>query len=345
MISDEIYMKRALQLAELGGVHVAPNPLVGAVIVYNHQIIGEGYHTFFGGPHAEVNAVEAVENKRLLQESTIYVTLEPCSHFGKTPPCANLLVECGFKRVVIAMKDPFSKVDGNGIALLQQAEIEVKIGVLEKEAKILNKRFLTFHQKNRPYITLKWAQSKDHFIAPLNSKGQPFWISQPETQILTHQLRATEQAILVGRKTIEVDNPSLTTRAFHGPNPIRIILDPELKIPIESKTLIDNNKTLIFNNLKNENINQITYAKIENFNVEMILKKMVEFNVVSVIVEGGAHTLNQFIESDLWDEALVITGDLLINEGIQAPVFLKKPETIIQYQKDILSWYVNPLNS
>ncbi len=242
MVSDEKYMLRALQLAGSGGVAVAPNPLVGAVIVLNNRIIGEGYHRQYGEAHAEVNAVNSVEDPSVLNEATIYVTLEPCSHFGKTPPCADLLVKHRFKRVVIAQIDPFAEVSGRGIERLRNAGIQVDCGILEEAAKELNKRFLTFHMKKRPFVTLKWAQTRDGFIdrdrSETNAKGIQ-WISQPETQVYTHHLRSTEQAILVGWKTVENDNPSLTTRAFHGKNPLRIVIDPQLKAPKNARLFTD----------------------------------------------------------------------------------------------------------
>ncbi|WP_343604518.1 bifunctional diaminohydroxyphosphoribosylaminopyrimidine deaminase/5-amino-6-(5-phosphoribosylamino)uracil reductase RibD [Fluviicola sp.] len=344
MNPDEQYMQRALQLARLGGVSVAPNPLVGAVIVYQDQIIGEGYHQQFGEAHAEVNAVNSVENRALLEHATIYVTLEPCSHFGKTPPCADLLVRSKFKRVVIAQIDPFSEVAGRGIEKLQQAGIQVDCGILEQEAKELNKRFMTFHTKKRPFVTLKWAQTRDGFIdrdrSAENQTGIN-WISQPETQVITHQLRTTEQAILVGWKTVQNDNPSLTARAFAGKNPIRIVIDPELKAPQQATLFTDGQKTIVFNRLEEKTRDSVHYLKLDDFSPEAILAALYRLQISSVLIEGGTFTLTQFIESGLWDEALVITGQNEFGVGIKAPVLAKTADHQTSFGQDVLHYFHN----
>lgn len=344
MNDDQRYMLRALQLAKLGGVSVAPNPMVGAVIVHNSQIIGEGYHQKYGEAHAEVNAVNSVKDKTLLREATIYVTLEPCSHFGKTPPCADLLIRSEFKRVVIAQVDPFSEVAGRGIEKLKAAGIRVDCGILEKEAKQLNKRFITFHSRKRPFITLKWAQTKDDFIDSDRSQKQEtgiHWISQPETQVITHKIRSTEQAILVGWPTIQNDNPSLTTRAFKGPNPIRVVIDPQLRAPKNATVFTDGTKTLILNQLENKTVDETRYIRLENLNVNTILETLFQNGISSVLVEGGAHTLNQFIQSGLWDEAVVITGENEFKSGLKAPVISKNPLRTIRFGKDQLHYFQN----
>ncbi|AEA45290.1 bifunctional diaminohydroxyphosphoribosylaminopyrimidine deaminase/5-amino-6-(5-phosphoribosylamino)uracil reductase RibD [Fluviicola taffensis] len=341
---DEKYMLRALQLAKSGGISVAPNPLVGAVIVHNQQIIGEGYHQKYGEAHAEVNAVNSVKDKSLLSESTIYVTLEPCSHFGKTPPCADLLVHSQFKRVVIAQIDPFSEVAGRGIEKLKNAGIQVDCGILESEAKELNKRFITFHTKKRPFITLKWAQTKDGFIDRDRSQDKEIginWISQPETQVITHQMRSTEQAILVGWKTIQNDNPSLTTRVFTGPNPIRIIIDPNLKAPKNATIFTDGLKTVVFNKTEEKTINSIQYVRLESIDSKSILRKLHELQINSVIIEGGAFTLTQFIDSSNWDEALIIVGENQFKTGIKAPILPQIPYKSIQFGKDKINYFKN----
>lgn len=337
-------MLRALQLAKSGGISVAPNPLVGAVIVHNQQIIGEGYHQKYGEAHAEVNAVNSVKDKSLLSESTIYVTLEPCSHFGKTPPCADLLVHSQFKRVVIAQIDPFSEVAGRGIEKLKNAGIQVDCGILESEAKELNKRFITFHTKKRPFITLKWAQTKDGFIDRDRSQDKEIginWISQPETQVITHQMRSTEQAILVGWKTIQNDNPSLTTRVFTGPNPIRIIIDPNLKAPKNATIFTDGLKTVVFNKTEEKTINSIQYVRLESIDSKSILRKLHELQINSVIIEGGAFTLTQFIDSSNWDEALIIVGENQFKTGIKAPILPQIPYKSIQFGKDKINYFKN----
>lgn len=343
-MTDEKYMQRALQLARLGGIAVAPNPLVGAVIVLNDEIIGEGYHRRFGEAHAEVNAVNSVEDQSLLENATIYVTLEPCSHFGKTPPCTDLLVRSKFKRVVIAQVDPFSEVAGRGIEKLRNAGIQVDCGILEQEAIELNKRFITLHTKKRPYVTLKWAETRDGFIdrdrTAENQRGIN-WISQPETQVITHQLRTSEQAILVGWKTVLNDDPSLTARAFAGKNPVRIVIDPELKAPKNAAVFTDGQKTLVFNRLEEKIQDSVQYLKLENFSPEGILSRLYELQIHSVLIEGGTFTLTRFIESGLWDEALVITGQAVFGSGIQAPVLAKQTTQQISFGKDQLRYFRN----
>ncbi|MNJ85154.1 Riboflavin biosynthesis protein RibD [compost metagenome] len=344
MNPDEKYMQRALQLAKLGGVSVSPNPLVGAVIVHQDEIIGEGYHQKFGEAHAEVNAVNSVKDKALLPESTIYVTLEPCSHFGKTPPCADLLIRSQFKRVVIAQIDPFSEVSGRGIEKLRNAGIEVDCGILEAEAKELNKQFITFHTKKRPFVTLKWAQTSDGFIDRNRSEKTETginWISQPETQVVTHQLRTSEQAILVGWRTVRNDNPSLTSRAFSGTNPIRIVVDPQLQAPEDATLFTDGLKTIVLNGKEEKVVDSVHYIKLEQFSPESILSKLYELQISSVIIEGGAFTLTQFIDAGLWDEALVIVGESEFKSGMKAPVLSKMVKRQVPFGKDLLNYYHN----
>lgn len=289
LISDEIYMARCIQLAKNGRINSQPNPMVGAVIVYNDRIIGEGYHVRCGEGHAEVNACASVkpEDEHLLTESTIYVSLEPCSHYGKTPPCADLLVSKHFKRCVIGCQDPFAKVQGRGIQKLKDAGIEVKVGVLEDECIALNKRFMTFHGKQRPMVTLKWAESKDGYI-----DGH---ISNIYTQMLCHKRRAEHQAILIGRKTYEIDNPSLDTRCWYGTSPKRYVVSSrDIKLK--------------------EGFNLIKSTDIRD-----ILRKLYDDGIQSVLVEGGAELLQSFINSNIWDECYVEKGDIDINGKIESP--------------------------
>jgi diaminohydroxyphosphoribosylaminopyrimidine deaminase/5-amino-6-(5-phosphoribosylamino)uracil reductase len=343
MNTDEKYMLRALQLAALGGVSVAPNPMVGCVIVYNDQIIGEGYHKKYGEAHAEVNAVDSVADKTLLAQATIYVTLEPCAHHGKTPPCANLIVKHQFKKAVIATVDPFSLVAGKGIELLKKAGIETVVGVKEQEAQALNKRFFTFHQKKRPFVILKWAQTLDGFIDAPRQHETPeiHWISDPRTQIITHQWRSEEQAILVGWKTIQNDNPSLTTRAFHGENPIRIIIDKELKAPNDSTVFKDGHRTIVFNSLKSETNNAVSYIQLSDFNLENIFATCVSLGIASIIIEGGKHTIESFIAANYWDEARVIVGNKTFNAGLKAPELAIKSNDSMQIGPDHIYYYYN----
>jgi len=290
LTTDEKYMRRCIQLARNGRMNAQPNPMVGAVIVHDDRIIGEGYHVRCGEGHAEVNACASVkkEDEHLLRESTIYVSLEPCSHYGKTPPCADLLVSKGFKRCVIGCQDPFAKVQGRGIQKLREAGIDVSVGVLEEECKALNKRFMTFHGKQRPFVTLKWAESEDGFI-----DGH---ISNTYTQMVCHKRRAEHQAILVGRKTWEADKPSLTVREWYGSSPKRYVVSSQ------SLTLPDG------------------FHLIQTTRVEGILKRLYEDGIQTVLVEGGAELLQSFIDSGEWDECYVEKGDLTLCGRVKAPV-------------------------
>lgn len=326
------YIYRCLELAKNGIFEALPNPSVGAVIVCNDLIIGEGATSKYGGPHAEVNAINSVKSKNLLSKSTLYVSLEPCSHFGKTPPCADLIIKMNIPKVVIGITDPFSKVCGQGITKLKQAGIEVIVGVLEKECKELNKRFLTLHQKQRPYIILKWAQTYDGFIAPLNVENHKvFWISNSYSQQLVHKWRSEEVAFLVGRKTAESDNPSLTTRSWFGKNPLRIFIDRTANLN-QSYTLKSKDaKTLCFTeNPKTKNDKHITYIQIdfsENI-IPQICKTLFEMQIASVVIEGGLKTLQSFIDSDYWDEARIFTSQNIIKQGIRSPLINKYSKVI-----------------
>lgn len=321
-MEDKDYMQLAINLAKKGGRNAAPNPMVGSVIVYEDKIIGQGYHQKCGEAHAEVNAVNSVEDKSLLPHATIYVSLEPCAHYGKTPPCADLIVKSKFKRCVIACTDPFSEVSGKGIQRIKDAGIETTVGVLENEALELNKRFFTYHQKQRPYVILKWAQSKDGFMDIDRSENQKgvYWITQPETKKVVHQWRAEEQAILVGWKTIANDNASLTVREVQGENPVRFIIDPQLSIPKTAQIFLDGVPTIIYTQKENTNLpSHIALKQLDNISVEAILKDLYERKMLSVFIEGGAYTLQAFIASRLWDEARILTGDTSLIKGQPAP--------------------------
>jgi len=342
MISDEQYMQRAIDLALIAGVHAAPNPMVGAVIVHNGHIIGEGYHRKYGGPHAEVNAVNSVSDKTLLKESTIYVSLEPCSHFGKTPPCADLLIEHQFKRVVIATMDPFAKVAGQGIEKLKQAGTDIQTDVLQAESRELNKRFFTFHQKQRPYVILKWAQTADGFIdaaREADETGTIRWISSPETQALVHHWRSQEQAILVGWKTVLNDDPSLTVREVKGSDPLRVVVDSQLKAPIEARLLTDKRPTIVLNTVKDEEKGAIRYIRIPSVSTANILKALADLHILSVIVEGGSRTLQHFIVDKTWDEARVIVGKSSFGSGTKAPVLNAIPRKTTTFSDDRIYEY------
>ena len=322
MIDDSSIMSRCLQLAQNGNGFVAPNPMVGAVLVYDGKIIGEGFHQAFGEPHAEVNAInQSIENGNghLLNKSVLYVNLEPCSHSGKTPPCTELIVEHRIPKVVIGCKDLFPEVNGRGIKKLREAGIIVETGILEKECMEFNIRFNTFHAKKRPFIILKYAQTSNHFIAPIQNKNKK--ISNDYTDILVHRWRSEEAAIMVGTKTAELDNPSLTVRKWKGKNPVRVLIDRKLRLP-KSLSLFDgSSSTLVFNEIRNEIKNNIEFIRID-FN-ENVISNLISFlyerKILSLIVEGGRNLLGQFIENKLWDEARIITSDNFFAEGIRSP--------------------------
>lgn len=345
----EKYIKRCIELAKNGLGTTYPNPMVGSVIVYNDKIIGEGWHRKAGEPHAEVLAINSVEDKSLLKKSTIYISLEPCSHYGKTPPCANLIVENGLKKVVIGAVDLNSKVSGKGITHLMNHGCEVKVGVLEKECMQLNKRFYTFHTKKRPFILLKWAATKDGFIDAFrneNTKNSPNWISNPYSQQIAHKMRAEEQAILVGTNTALNDNPSLTTRSWFGKNPLRLVIDKSLKIPNNYKLYNGVTKTIFFTEIKVEE--NSTLEKVELVNIDFkesvpkqIMAILYEREIQSVIIEGGANTLQHFIEENLWDEAVVFVGDVFFKRGLKAPEIKKVPNEIREISNDTLKLYKN----
>lgn len=343
---QEKYIKRCIELAENGLGTTYPNPLVGCVIVYENTIIGEGWHKKSGEAHAEVIAIESVKNKELLASSTLYVSLEPCSHFGKTPPCADLILKYKIPNVVIGTIDPNSKVAGKGIQKLKDSGVNVTVGILEKECNELNKRFFTFHKKNRPYIILKWAESSDGFISPKNkSEQKPVWISNDYSRQLVHKWRSEEQAILVGTQTIMDDNPSLTVREWVGKNPIRVVIDKENSIDSSSNVLDNQAKTIVFSNKEvTSNSDTIQYIKI-NFDknsTQVIVEKLYENNIQSIIIEGGRKTIQSFIDANLWDEARVFIGEIKLLEGTKAPEINRainsksglKNDTLIIYRND-----------
>ena len=317
-------MRRCLELAKNGLGTTYPNPMVGSVIVYNDKIIGEGWHKKSGEPHAEVNAVNSVKDKSLLKKSTIYVSLEPCSHFGKTPPCCDLIIKNEIPNVVIGTVDPNVKVAGNGIIKLIEAGKNVQVGVLEAECNELNKRFFTFHQKKRPYVILKWAESKDGFISPLTkSEQKPVWITNEFSRQLVHKWRSEEQAILVGTNTAINDNPKLDVRDWTGNNPIRIVLDQTNRISKDSHLFNNQVKTIIFSNSTTRINSENTIFEIIDFKqnlAEQILNVLYKHKIQSLIIEGGSKTLQTFIDQNLWDEARVFIGNQSFETGIKGPV-------------------------
>lgn len=320
--SDTFYMQRCIQLAQLGQGTVAPNPMVGAVLVYENKIIGEGYHQKYGQAHAEVNCIRNAEmHAHLFLKSTLYVSLEPCAHFGKTPPCADLIILKKIPKVVVGCRDPFKQVDGKGIEKLLKAGVEVVTGILEEECKSLNVRFFTFHLKQRPFILLKWAQTANGKISgPNNAKVA---ISNEISNRLVHKWRSEEPSILVGTNTALKDNPSLTTRLWAGKNPLRLVIDRKLRLPKSSQLFNGDANTIIFNVEKQEEKESCLYYKLsdEPSLIQQIITALFKLNIQSVLVEGGSKLLQGFIDENLWDEARVITNnELQIGEGTQAPL-------------------------
>lgn len=340
MTTDEIYIKRCIELARNALGNTYPNPLVGSVIVHDGKIIGEGFHEKAGQNHAEINAINSVKNPELLKNSTIYVSLEPCAHFGKTPPCANKLAEIGFKRVVIGTLDSHEKVNSKGKNILENAGIEVVNGILEKECIDLNKRFFAFHQKKRPYIILKWAKSGDGFM---DENFRPVQIGNPLTKQFVHQLRSEEHAILVGTNTALNDNPNLTTREVSGRNPIRILIDFDLKVPQHFNIYNNEAETLVFNSIKNNEEGNIKFIKIkkENF-LENLMLKLYEQQIQSVLVEGGSFTLQQFFSENLWDECIIIKNEnLILKNGTKAPSLDLVPSKVENFRENKIEFYKN----
>ena len=318
---NEKYMRRALQLARLGAGHTSPNPMVGAVIVGpDGSIIGEGWHRKCGEGHAEVNAVASVKDTHLLKASTIYVTLEPCSHYGKTPPCANMLIERGIPRVVVGALDPFVKVAGRGVKMLREAGIEVVVGVLEQECRDLNRRFITAHTTGRPWIQLKWAQTADGFIAlPPEAGENPLHMSTPVTMRLMHRQRSLCDAIVVGAATARIDNPSLTTRYWPGKSPLRVVLSRDLSIPTDLNLLHDGLPTIVYNSVKDEIVGVVEYIKRDTSTPQMWLEDLYRRGVTSVMVEGGTQILQGLIDAGAWDEARIEVSPRRVGRGVAAP--------------------------
>ncbi len=341
MTADELYMQRCIQLAKLGAGNVAPNPMVGAVLVYEDRIIGEGYHQKYGEAHAEVNCIASVQtaDRQFIEKSTLYVSLEPCAHFGKTPPCSDLIIRQKIPKVVIGSRDPFKEVDGKGIEKLKASGIEVITGVLQDACKNLNKRFFTFHTKQRSYIILKWAQTANKKIATNDNKR--LIISNSITNKLVHKWRFEEASILVGTHTAAVDDPLLTNRLWTGRNPVRLVIDKNLRLPSSLKIFNNKSPVIIFNYEKQTHepdnsgnlTNHVYYFKIEKNKslVQQIANACYQLNLQSILVEGGAKLLQSFIDEKLFDEIRIITNkDLIIDEGLSAPSFgglLKQPQS------------------
>ena len=340
-------MQRCLQLAQNGLGTTYPNPMVGSIIVHSDKIIGQGWHYQAGQPHAEVHAVQSVKDKSLLATSTIYVTLEPCSHFGKTPPCSDLIIDSGIRNVVIGTVDPNPKVQGKGIDKLFRAGCKVTVGVFEEQCQLLNKRFFTFHQKKRPYVILKWAQTQDGFIAPLSKNEQrPVWINTPLSRQLVHKMRTEEMAILVGTRTVPSDNPSLTARDWKGNHPTRVVLDRNATLSADLAVFSKDAPTICICDytVKTDTLPaHVRYISIDfsQDTVTQILTVLYKEGIQSVIVEGGAQTLTGFIEASAWDEAVVFTGSTYFGEGLAAPELGRIPFRQTQLDSDQIRYYRN----
>lgn len=324
MTKDEKYISRCLELARNGLCTTPPNPMVGAVIVCKNRIIGEGYHVHYGQAHAEVNAIRSVKEKDipLLKEATLYVNLEPCSHYGKTPPCTDLIIEKGIPHVVVGCLDPFPLIAGKGIKKLRDTGINVTVGVLEEKCHQLNRKFITFNINKRPYIILKWAESSNRFIGKKKDNNKPIMLSSNLTQMLVHKKRSENSAILVGRRTALMDNPSLTTRAWYGKNPVRIILDKDLTLPLTTHIYDGKAYTIIFTSkTTDKKVSDTEFIQL-NFSsniLPQIMDVLYDKKLQSLLVEGGRELLQSFIDSNLWDEAFVEESPITLNDGIKAP--------------------------
>lgn len=345
MTNDQIYMFRCLELAVLAKGNVAPNPMVGSVLAHEGRIIGEGYHQQYGQAHAEVNCINSVakNDKYLISQSTLYVSLEPCSHFGKTPPCTDLIITHGIKKVVVGCRDSYEEVNGKGIEKLQQNGVHVVVGILEDDCKNLNKRFFTFHTKQRPFIILKWAETANGKIA-INT-NERLLISNDFSNRLVHKWRSEEAAILVGTKTALLDNPSLNNRLWYGKNPIRLVIDKRLELPNSLQLFNHQQPTIIFNFIKHEEQENLTFYLLkEGYDLlEQILQVCYKLHIQSILVEGGAILLQAFIDNGLWDEASVITNlNLIVDNGLNAPIL--SHEIIIKKEilfGDSITYYTN----
>jgi diaminohydroxyphosphoribosylaminopyrimidine deaminase/5-amino-6-(5-phosphoribosylamino)uracil reductase len=332
MNTDELFMRRAIHLARQGSGYVAPNPMVGAVIVHDGVIIGEGYHEFFGGPHAEVNAVAKVSDQSLLSEATLFVTLEPCSHFGKTPPCADLICQNNFKRVVIGTKDPNPLVSGRGVDQLINNGIDTVVGILEDECIEMNRHFIQAQLNKKPFVLLKWAQSSNGYM---DNGGTPIRISNSASDHIVHQRRHDYQAILVGKNTVLNDDPLLTTRLDNGKNAVRVILDRQCSLPSNRNIFTDDNETIVLNEVKDERIDKVRFVKVSEMEPNTLLSTLFDLGIISVLVEGGRQTLESFINAGLWDRALVIQNAREIKVGTKAPVISHLPIATERFEDDI----------
>ena len=338
MNNDNFFMQRCLDIAIKGIGETYPNPLVGCVIVLDNKIISEGWHKSYGSVHAEVDAINKIKDKSILKNCSLYVNLEPCNHHGQTPPCTDLILKYGIRNIIIGIKDPNKNVDGNGIEHLRRNGCNVKVNVLEDECNFINRRFISFNKYKKPYITLKWAESKDGFIGPIKDKinsGKVVWLSNQKSKVLSHKWRTEEQSILVGVQTIIDDNPKLTSRFYKGKNPIRIIIDPKFRIPLKSKVLNSESKSIVFSNSKKK-IDGINIITNDFNNKESIINTIYNLGIQSVIVEGGRKTLQFFIDNNYWDCIRIIKTNKELKEGTPRPNFNITDSNYIMIEDDRL---------
>ena len=349
METHQSFMKRCIDLAMLGSGSAAPNPMVGCVIVRNGSIIGEGYHIQHGGPHAEVNAINSVKNKEWLKDSTLYVSLEPCAHFGKTPPCSDLIIRMGIPRVVIGTSDPFVEVSGRGIEKLRGSGIDVVTGILEQECRWLNRRFFTFHEKRRPYIILKWARSADGYMAHDigRKERKPVWITNALSRQFVHKCRSEEASILVGTQTAIADDPTLTVRDWAGPSPLRLVIDRTGKVPGNSHLLDGTEETVVFTERNYPSTDKIKYIQLDfRSNIlPQLLDYLYQRDILSLYVEGGAITLEHFISQGLWDEAHIFIGPVFLGAGVRSPEIQGTIRTTGTFDDDRLIVLINEPHS
>lgn len=339
-VTDEKYMQACLNLAIRGEKTVSPNPMVGCIIVYNDTVVAEGYHEGYGAAHAEVNSFNSLSEDIPTTECTVYVNLEPCAHYGKTPPCANLLVSKNPKKVVIGMLDPHVRVAGKGVKILLEAGIDVKVGVLEKECLALNKRFIHSHKNETPFVTLKWAETKDGFMARNLDDSRSNKISDVDNDVFVHHLRAVNQAILVGAGTVNRDNPKLDVRHCTGNNPIKVIISPSLSVNFKTD-LFNEGSTLVYNQLKSEKHANYELIKLKDSRLKTILKDLRARGIIGVLVEGGPTVIQAFLNEKAWDEAIILKSNLTWKEGIKAP-WIGRPSEYEELQNNDTIKYFSP---
>ena len=342
---DKIYMRRCFELARKGLGFTRTNPLVGSVIVYKDRIIGEGYHHEFGGPHAEVNAIRAVKDPSLLPHSTLYCSLEPCAHHGKTPPCSMMILQKGIRRVVISNTDPFPSVNGQGISQMEQGGITVETGCLEEEGYQLNRRFFHFHHKKRPYVILKWAQTLDRFMDVVREPGDPVgtnWITGEVSRTLVHKWRSEEAGIMVGTNTVISDNPRLNVRRWTGDQPVRITFDRNGKLSGDANILDGSQDTLVFTGVPGKYSGRTRSLYMDpSYEIDDLMQELYDQHILSVFVEGGAKLHNSFLQSGLWDEARVFTGKMSFSQGVSAPVIKADPIEKLMFKETMLEVFTN----